>query len=140
MADNNKEEFNLDDKLEDEIKIEDEEQEAAADIEPLRIEGLEDEVEDDKGISHSPLHLGGKGTNVSANGGIGRKVVSDPDRITGVKTFFVKLHVGSMEYLDEQVSQWLKANPGIRIKHTNAVCGNIVGKKTEPNLIVTIWY
>ena len=63
-----------------------------------------------------------------------------PERITGVKTFFTKLHVGSIDYIDEQIRDWLKENPNIRIKHTNMVCGMVVSKTTEPNLIVTVWY
>ena len=61
-------------------------------------------------------------------------------RITGVKTFYAKLHGGSITFLDEQITNWLKDNPNITIKCTNIVVGDIVAKNTEPNLIVTIWY
>ena len=67
------------------------------------------------------------------------KIVSS-GKITGVKTFFTKLHIGSIAFLDEQISNWLKANPDITIKRTNTATGNLVGKKTEPNIIITIWY
>ncbi|MHC4413475.1 MAG: hypothetical protein ACYSW6_11000 [Planctomycetota bacterium] len=101
-------------------------------------------------VSHSPLNLGGKGSglskpqsNISHNRPIGKtqaeKVVSS-ERITGMKIFFVKLHSGSITFLDEQVGKWLKENPGIVIKMTNTVTGMLMGKKTEPNLIVTVWY
>jgi hypothetical protein len=58
----------------------------------------------------------------------------------GVKTFFTKLHAGAIEFLDEQITNWLKDNPGITIKRTNTVTGEIQGTKTEPNIIVTVWY
>jgi hypothetical protein len=45
-----------------------------------------------------------------------------------------------MDFLDEQIGKWLKENPGIRIKRTNTVTGDIQAKKTEPNIIITIWY
>ena len=67
-------------------------------------------------------------------------VVSSTDRITGVKTFFTKLHPGALEFLDEQICTWLKKNPGISVKHTNITTGDVQSKKTEPNIIITIWY
>ena len=110
--------------------------------------------DDDKSgasVSHSPLNLGGGGTaeapKVEAAPQLAKpdakkpaeKVVST-ERITGVKTFFTRLHAGAIDYLDEQISNWLKQNPGITIKRTNTVTGEIQGKKTEPNIIVTVWY
>ena len=67
------------------------------------------------------------------------KIVST-ERITGIKTFFTKLHAGAIDFLDEQINKWLKENPGITIKRTNTVTGVVAGKKSEPNIIVTIWY
>jgi hypothetical protein len=102
-------------------------------------------------VSHSPLNLGGGGTaeapKVKAAPQLAKpdakkpaeKVVST-ERITGVKTFFTRLHAGAIDYLGEQISNWLKQNPGITIKRTNTVTGEIQGKKTEPNIIITIWY
>jgi hypothetical protein len=62
------------------------------------------------------------------------------NRITGVKTFFTKLHPGAMDFLDGQISKWLKENPGVVIKRTNTVTGDVQAKKTEPNIVITIWY
>ena len=68
-----------------------------------------------------------------------KKVVSC-ERITGAKIFFTKLHAGSMAFLGEQINNWLKQNPGAVIKRTDAVTGLVAAKKTEPNLIITVWY
>jgi hypothetical protein len=98
------------------------------------------------GVSHSPLNLGGSmpsaPTPVTSPTikKVGARMVSSPDKITGMKTFFAKLHVGSMEFIDEQVSSWLKENPGVVVKQTNTTTGMVVSKVTEPNLIVTVWY
>lgn len=62
------------------------------------------------------------------------------DRVTGVKTFFTKLHAGAMEFLDESMTRWLQQNPDVHIKHTNITTGDVQGKKTEPNIIITVWY
>jgi hypothetical protein len=101
--------------------------------------------EDKMGISHSPLNLGGGGASeaepeerpVVRDAG---KKVSWPDRITGCKTFYAKLHAGAIEFLDEQISNWLRDNPGVSIKQTNTVVGDVAAKKTEPNIVITIWY
>lgn len=114
-----------------------------------------DESGDNSHISHAPLDLGGSfapavpavpkpaaparkpaapvvqaaANNVAAN-----------EKITGVKIFFTKLHAGAIDFLSEQITEWLKQNPDVYIKHTNAVVGEIAAKKTEPNLIITVWY
>jgi len=58
----------------------------------------------------------------------------------GVKTFFTKLHPGAMNFLDEQITKWLKENPHVTVKRTNIVTGQVQAKKTEPNIIITVWY
>ena len=69
----------------------------------------------------------------------GKAIVSS-DRITGVKTFFTKLHSGSIDFLDEIITDWLSDNPGLTVKRTNMVIGEVHSKTTEPNLIVSVWY
>jgi hypothetical protein len=98
-------------------------------------------------VSHSPLDLGGSGTAEVPKIKVPEPVAKKPaekiastDRIAGVKTFFTKLHPGAMNFLDEQITKWLKENPDIVIKRTNTVTGQIQAKKTEPNIIITVWY
>ncbi len=68
------------------------------------------------------------------------RIAPSADRITGVKTFFTKLHPGALDFQDEQIIDWLKAHPNIRIKMTNTCVGEVQAKKTEPNIIITLWY
>jgi hypothetical protein len=99
------------------------------------------------GVSHSPLDLGGSSPvevpQVDAPSPVAKKsaekVVSS-DRITGVRTFFTKLHPGAINFLDEQITNWLAENPEIAIKRTNIITGHVQAKKTEPNIIITVWY
>ena len=98
-------------------------------------------------ISHAPLDLGGGMSSSSSEPPEDMPIIKDtgkkvswPDRITGVKNFYTKLHAGAIDFLDEQICKWLTDNPGVTIKRTNTVTGDIVGKKTEPNIIITIWY
>jgi hypothetical protein len=117
---------------------------------------FDDDDSNDRSVSHSPLNLGGTSpvevpkaepaakpqvpkpsapaAKVSAGG------AASPERITGIRTFFTKLHAGAINFLDEQITNWLKGNPDIVIKRTNVVTGEIQGKKTEPNIIITVWY
>jgi len=90
-------------------------------------------------ISHSPLHFGSDTAGTTKPEQKAGKIVSEK-RITGVKTFFTKLHAGSIQFLDGQISQWLKSNPDVIVKHISIATGNVISKKTEPNLIITIWY
>lgn len=100
------------------------------------------------GVSHAPLDLGGPPTAApppktqmpqQAAKKPAAKIASG-DRMTGVRTFFTKLHPGALNFLDEQISNWLKENPGISIKHTNTTVGEVQSKKTEPNIIISVWY
>ena len=113
---------------------------------------FDDDETSDSSVSHSPLSLGGGGTAQApkietpkievpkpALKKVVEKVVST-NRITGVKTFFTKLHPGALDFLDEQITKWLKDNPGLTIRRTNTVTGMIQAKKTEPNIIITVWY
>ncbi len=105
------------------------------------------------GVSRAPLNLGGSGNTpppaakpmpkITTSTPISRESterVNSAERITGLKTFFTKLHPGAMEFLDDQVNTWLKENPGIRVKHTNITTGEVQAKKTEPNIIICLWY
>jgi len=113
---------------------------------------------DDSGqmkVSHAPLNLGGSNpvkvpkspvSKPVPSTGSGQAVEKPADnkgsasRITGVKTFFTKLHPGAMDFLDEQIIKWLKEHPGINIKATNTITGEVQSKKTEPNIIIHVWY
>lgn len=112
---------------------------------------FDDDDMSDTGVSHSPLDLAGGDPAETAEAEAtahpvkplqkmpAGKMVSS-ERIMGVKTFFTKLHPGAMDFLDQQINNWLKANPGLVIKRTNIATGKVQGKKTEPNIIITVWY
>ena len=104
-------------------------------------------------VSHAPLNLGGGATTGGAATGGGTASISKPGaagkgvqklvssaRITGIRTFFTKLHPGAIDFLDEQICNWLKDNPGITVKRTNMTTGEVQGKKTESNIIISVWY
>jgi len=99
------------------------------------------------GVSHSPLDLGGSSPVEIPKIDMPKPILIKPgvkvasaERITGVKTFFTKLHPGAINFLDEQITKWLTENPDVKIKRTNIITGEIQAKKTEPNIIITVWY
>ena len=128
------------------------------DEEPIPFDN--EDVSEQSGVSHSPLSLGGEpvesvksqpasqpSTQPSSQPStqpvkpVERKEQKPSgDRITGVKSFFTKLHAGAIDFLDSQITEWLQKNPGIVIKRTNTVTGEVQGKKSEPNIIITVWY
>ena len=111
---------------------------------------FDDDPIDNENISHSPLDLGGGDSDTGEGELIAEVARPSPkkpaeqivssERITGMRTFFTKLQGGSIEYLDGQITNWLKENPGITVKLTNMTSGPVIGKTTEPNLIITVWY
>ena len=66
--------------------------------------------------------------------------VAVTERITRMKIFVIKLHHGSLEYVEEQIAEWLRDNPDVVIKRTDVSVGEVQAKKTEPNLIINVWY
>lgn len=57
-----------------------------------------------------------------------------------MRVFHARLSENAMEYMEDQVNDWLEANPNIEIKFSNSCVGLVEGKKTESHLIVTVWY
>jgi len=99
------------------------------------------------GVLHSPLDLGGSSPVEVPKIEVPKPVAKKPaekvvsaDRIAGVKTFFTKLHPGAINFLDEQITKWLQENPDVVVKRTNIVTGPLQAKKTEPNIIITVWF
>ncbi|MBN2588421.1 MAG: hypothetical protein JXA96_01045 [Sedimentisphaerales bacterium] len=117
---------------------------------------LDDKNSGKSGVSHSPLDLGGS-RPVEINKGLKTQPKPVPvpvenktitsniqtistGKIIGVKTFFTRLHAGALDFIDEQINDWIKKNPEKDIKQIQTVVGEIQAKKTEPSLIITIWY
>jgi hypothetical protein len=103
----------------------------------------------EKGVSHAPLDLGGTSPVQIPKVEMPKPVAAvkkptekaaSTDRVAGVKTFFTKLHPGALNFLDEQITRWLTENPDVQIKRTNVTTGEVQAKKTEPNIIITVWY
>lgn len=57
-----------------------------------------------------------------------------------MKTFHGKLNNESLDFLDQQINEWLDAHPQYEVKLVNSTVGDWTGKTgKEPNLIVQVW-
>lgn len=56
-----------------------------------------------------------------------------------VKSFHCKLIGDTLEYLDQQINEWLDAHPQYEVKFVTSTIGDWTGKVKEPNLIVQVW-
>ncbi len=56
-----------------------------------------------------------------------------------VKSFHCKLTGDSLEFLDQQVNEWLDAHPQYEVKFVTSSIGIWTGKLKEPNMIINVW-
>lgn len=56
-----------------------------------------------------------------------------------VKSFHCRLTGDSLEFLDQQINEWLDAHPQYEVKSVTTSIGMWSGKLKEPNLIVNVW-
>ena len=59
---------------------------------------------------------------------------------TRVKTFHVRLSETAMMSLDDHINGWLDDTPGAEVKFCNTAVGLFEAKRSEPHLIMNIWY
>ena len=57
-----------------------------------------------------------------------------------IRTFHGKLSQQGLEYLDNQVNEWLDAHPEVEVKNVTSTVGTFEGKMREPALILNLWY
>ncbi|GEM_PF-737903 len=55
------------------------------------------------------------------------------------KSFHCKLVGDSLEFLDQQINEWLDAHPQYEVKFVTSSIGEWTGKQREPNLIIQVW-
>jgi len=56
-----------------------------------------------------------------------------------VKTFCAKLRPDALEYMDQQINEWLDAHPEYEVKMTTSSIGELHGKTNEPALVLNVW-
>lgn len=56
-----------------------------------------------------------------------------------MKSFHCRLTGDSLEFLDQQVNEWLDAHPQYEVKFVTTAVGMWSGKLKEPSLIINVW-
>jgi len=56
-----------------------------------------------------------------------------------VKSFHCKMSNESLEFLDQQINEWLDGHPQYEVKFVTSVVGEWTGKTKEPNMVVQLW-
>ncbi len=56
------------------------------------------------------------------------------------RTFHCRLSEGAIEFLNNQINEWLDQNDDISVKFVSSTIGLFEGKHTEQNLIMTLFY
>ncbi len=69
-----------------------------------------------------------------------RPLVNTETGATRVRTFHVKLTDTAMHHLDNVINEWIDENEEIIVKFVKMTVGAVEGKKTEPHLIISVWY
>ena len=105
------------------------------DLEPLP---LEDEPASSQG--ESKIHAFG---SVAAAGPV-QQELSRGMNIAGTgatrcRVFHSKITVGAIDHMVSLINEWLDGSEA-EVKHVTQVVGVMEGKKSEPNVILTVWY
>ncbi len=69
-----------------------------------------------------------------------RRLHPDIAGATRCRVFHCKLSEGALDFMVNQINEWLDGDEQIVVKFTNSAIGPFEGKHTEPNLIVTVFY
>jgi hypothetical protein len=57
------------------------------------------------------------------------------------RVFHSKIQETGLEFMQDQINQWLDAHPEIEVKQVGHMVGEFSGKSShEPNVIVMVWY
>ncbi len=56
------------------------------------------------------------------------------------RTFHCKLSAAAIDFMNNQINEWMDSSPDIFIKNATSCIGPFEGKHTEQNLIITVYY
>ena len=114
------------------ILIEEEEGEEESEPEPIGLVEMDEQEPSAVRTIHTTLEDGKKDQfqrplNINGQGA------------TRCRLFHCKISDGPLEHLESTINEWLDGEE-IEVKHVSQVVGTLEGKRSEPNLLITIWY
>lgn len=105
-------------------------------LEPI---GLVDELQSDTPAKSITVVGGAAGGSVRKNAWQRQPNLTHTGAVR-IRTFHGKLSQQGLEYLDNQVNEWLDAHPEVEVKSVTSTVGTFEGKMREPALILNLWY
>lgn len=80
-----------------------------------------------------------------AAGSVRRETYARKPSINGtgacrIRSFHGRLSAQGLEYMDNQINEWLDHNPEVEVKFVTSVVGVFEGKMREPAVILNLWY
>ncbi len=57
-----------------------------------------------------------------------------------IRSFHGRLSDQGLEYMDNQINEWLDHNPEVEVKFVTSVVGVFEGKMREPAVVLNLWY
>ncbi len=114
------------------ILIEEEEREEESEPEPISLVEMDEQGASAVRTIHTTLDDGKKAQferalNINGQGA------------TRCRLFHCKISEGPLEHLQNTINEWLD-NEEIEVKHVSQVIGMLEGKRSEPNLIIMVWF
>ncbi|MGB0715230.1 MAG: hypothetical protein ACPGXK_05090 [Phycisphaerae bacterium] len=120
----------------------------AADDDEFAFEAIALDGDDDEGpsvtdmsqsrILQSEHNLGLAGAWDDSN--YKRALMSDGKFATRCRTFHCKLAESALQFMNQQINDWVDSNDKIAIKFATSTIGVFEGKHAEPHLMVTVFY
>jgi len=109
------------------------------------------EFDDDDDRSSAPAELSSSRIHAASAATLGvagawddskykRSLSPNASGATRCRTFHCKLSEAAVEFMNNQINDWLDHNDKIVVKFSNSTIGAFEGKHTEPNLIITVFY
>lgn len=56
------------------------------------------------------------------------------------RSFHGRLSSQGLDYLDNQINEWLDSHPDVEVKFVTSTVGTFEGKIREPALVLNLWY
>ena len=113
------------------------------DLAPIELEGFDEAQEARADMSSSRIHAAtqvtlGK-TGAWDDSSFRRSLQPNETGGTRCRTFHCRLSEGAIEFMNNQINEWLDQHDDISVKFATSTIGMFEGKHTEPNLIMTLF-
>lgn len=95
--------------------------------------------DDETGGSEAKIRAFGGGATIRKEQ-YNRKPVTNGSGACRMRSFHGRLSQQGLEYMDNQINEWLDANAEVEVKFVTSTVGVFEGKMREPALILNLWY